>query len=136
MPPHADSLLAILAPKAPPQYLQDLQELADDAGELNDPARFRLPANASPAKQRLVAFLRERLRLPDVALVVLFGVRPWVWAALVMWLICAPIAHRLEVLPFGFLKRIDAAFFMPMTWRSVLLLCDVHGISTAAAAAQ
>ncbi len=37
----ADSLLAILAPKAPPQYLQDLQEPTDGAGEFNDPARFR-----------------------------------------------------------------------------------------------
>ena len=57
-----------------------------------------------------MAFLRERLRLPDVALVVLFGVRPWVWAALVVWLICAPIAHRLEVLPIAWLAWPQAPY--------------------------
>jgi hypothetical protein len=96
---HADSLLAILAPKAPPKHVQ--QQHDKDSGdadwERSDPARFALPANASPAKKRLVAFLRQRLRLPDVALVVLFGIRPWVWVAFLAWMIGAPIAHRLEV---------------------------------------
>ena len=96
---HADSLLAILAPRAPPKHVQQRHdaETADADGGPDDPARFSLPANASPAKKRLVAFLRQRLRLPDVALVILFGVRPWVWAAFLAWMIGAPIAHRLEV---------------------------------------
>ena len=96
---HADSLLAILAPRAPPKHVQQRHddEAAEADGGPNDPARFSMPANASPAKKRLAAFLQERLRLPDLVLVVIFGVRSWVWAAFLAWLIGAPIAHRLEV---------------------------------------
>ena len=57
----------------------------------------RLPANASATKKRLAAFLKQRLRIPDVALIILFNVRPWAWAVLAAWLMGAPLASRLEV---------------------------------------
>lgn len=57
----------------------------------------RLPANASATKKRVAAFLKQRLRIPDVALIILFNVRPWAWAALAAWLIGAPLASRMEV---------------------------------------
>ena len=57
----------------------------------------RLPTNASATKKRLAAFLKQRLRIPDVALIILFNVRPWAWAVLAAWLMGAPLASRLEV---------------------------------------
>ena len=59
--------------------------------------RFQLPADASPLTRRAAAFCQQRLRLPELLMVVLFSVRPWVWAAAAAWLAGAPLAHRLEV---------------------------------------
>ena len=62
-----------------------------------DAVRFQLPADASPWTRAAASFCQGRLRLPELVLVVLFGVRPWAWAALAAWLVGAPLAHRLEV---------------------------------------
>ena len=59
--------------------------------------RFQLPADASPLTRRVAAFCQQRLRLPELLMVVLFAVRPWVWAAAAAWFAGAPLAHRLEV---------------------------------------
>ena len=57
----------------------------------------RLPANASATKKRLATFLKQRLKLPDVVLIILFSVRPWAWALLVAWLVGARLASFIEV---------------------------------------
>ena len=62
-----------------------------------DAVRFELPADASPWARRAAAFCQERLHLPELLMVVLFSVQPWVWCAAAAWLAGAPIAHRLEV---------------------------------------
>ena len=59
--------------------------------------RFQLPADAAPLTRRAAAFCQQRLHLPELLMVVLFSVRPWVWAAVAAWLAGAPLAHRLEV---------------------------------------
>ena len=59
--------------------------------------RFQLSADASPLTRRAAAFCQQRLHLPELLMVVLFSVRPWVWAAAAAWLAGAPLAHRLEV---------------------------------------
>jgi len=62
-----------------------------------DAVRFELPADASPWARRAAAFCQQRLHLPELLMVVLFSVQPWVWCAAAAWLAGAPIAHRLEV---------------------------------------
>ena len=57
----------------------------------------RLPANAPEAKKRMAAFLKQRLKVPDVALIILFSIRPWAWALLVAWLIGSSLAAKFEV---------------------------------------
>ena len=126
---HADSLLAILAPRAPPKHVRERHddEAADADWERSDPARFTLPANAAPAKKRLAAFLRRRLRLPDVVLVILFGVRPWAWAAFLAWIVGAPIAHRLDV---SALRRSSSV----LSWLAAsacMQRCCMHGTTIA-----
>ena len=134
----ADTLLAVIPPRAPPKHLHSAcDSSAGEPGSWDDPARFRcscwryhvlvlrcgrssliqfqivqqglygqslmgamqcrLPANASATKKRVAAFLKQRLRIPDVALIVLFSVRPWAWALLAAWLVGAPLASRMEV---------------------------------------
>ena len=61
------------------------------------PDLCRLPANAPEAKKRIATFLKQRLKLPDVALIILFSIRPWAWALLVAWLIGSSLAARFEV---------------------------------------
>lgn len=67
------------------------------AQEAADAVRFHLPADASPWVRAAAAFCQRRLRLPELLLVVLFSIRPWVWAAAAAWLVGAPLAHRFEV---------------------------------------
>jgi hypothetical protein len=91
-------VLAVLAPPTPPEHLREAGK-ADSGfedGSMADPARFQLPANASPFQKRAAAFLRHRLGLPDVVLVILFGIRAWMWAALAAWLIAGPIAAKFK----------------------------------------
>jgi len=57
----------------------------------------RLPANASATKKQIAAFLKQRLKMPDVSLIILFSVKPWAWTLLAAWLIGAPLASRLQV---------------------------------------
>ena len=61
------------------------------------PDLCRLPANAPEAKKRMAAFLKQRLKIPDVALIILFSIRPWAWALLVAWLIGSSLAAKFEV---------------------------------------
>ena len=83
----------------------------------------RLPANASATKKRIAAFLKQRLRMPDVALVVLFNVRPWAWTLLAAWLVGAPLASRMEV---------RDARYLESCRRMLARLCvpPLHGIMT------
>ncbi len=95
----ADSFLALLAPKTPPQHIQESSAASGsfDEGSVNDPARFRLPASASPLRKRIVAFLQHRLKLPEIVLVIIFSIKPWVWVAFLAWMAAAPIASSYEV---------------------------------------
>ena len=61
------------------------------------PDLCRLPANAPEAKKRMAAFLKQRLKVPDVALIILFSIRPWAWVVLVAWLIGSSLAAKFEV---------------------------------------
>ncbi len=96
----ADSFLAVLAPPVPPKHVQETGEASSsfEEGSVNDPARFRLPANASPLRKRIAAFLQHRLKLPEVVLVIIFSVKPSVWLAFLAWMAAAPIASRFQVL--------------------------------------
>ena len=61
------------------------------------PDLCRLPANASEAKKRIAAFLKQRLKIPDVALIILFSIRPWAWALHLAWLFGSSLAAKFEV---------------------------------------
>ncbi|CAL5227512.1 g10497 [Coccomyxa viridis] len=107
-----DTLLAVIPPRPPPKHLHSAcDSSAGEPGSWDDPARFRLPTNASATKKRLAAFLKQRLRIPDVALIILFNVRPWAWAVLAAWLMGAPLASRLEVGPLYVLVSIVAVIY-------------------------
>jgi len=88
-----------LAPRAPPKHVHDSSDPSTsfEEGSLNDPARFRLPANASPLRKRVAAFLQHRLKLPEVLLVILFSIKPRVWLAFLAWLVAAPVAAAYQV---------------------------------------
>ncbi|CAL8462591.1 g2124 [Coccomyxa elongata] len=94
-----DSFLAVLAPPMPPKHVQETGDASNSFEEssINDPARFRLPANASPLRKRIAAFLQHRLKLPEVVLVIIFSVKPSVWLAFLAWMAAAPIASRFQV---------------------------------------
>lgn len=95
----ADVVLAVAAARAPPQHLK---EVAGDAGhndEEEGDLRFRLPPDAPTWQRQLAAFLRLQVGLPDVVLIILFGVRRRSWLVLAVWMVGWPLAARLEVGP-------------------------------------
>ena len=48
-------------------------------------------------RKRIAAFLQHRLKLPEVLLVILFSIKPWVWVAILAWMAAAPIASSYQV---------------------------------------
>lgn len=57
------------------------------------PRSFRLPAGAPAWQRALARFLQRRLRLPDMALVLLFSLRPRFWLGLVAWMVGAKVGR-------------------------------------------
>ncbi|KAK9845279.1 hypothetical protein WJX81_002128 [Elliptochloris bilobata] len=115
--PEGASLLAVVVPLPPSQAAQAQADPRPSEEADVDAARFQLPADASLLTRRAATFCQQRLRLPELLMVVLFSVRPWVWAALGAWLACAPLAHRLEVGPLYVLASAAALIFLNLGTR-------------------
>ncbi|KAF5735085.1 ubiquitin family protein [Tripterygium wilfordii] len=88
-----DSLIVAVKPKPPAKHLRDGLDIDDDD------LKFQLPASTSRWKRRLYFFLHDKLKLPDILLMAIFSLSTKVWAAIILWFILAPIAHRWDLGP-------------------------------------
>lgn len=97
--PTADTVLAAVAPRAPPKAVRDAVSGGGQEDEEEDPLRLRLPANAPAWKRSTVRFLRQRLRVPEALLALLMQVSLRAWLALAAWMAGARLAARWELGP-------------------------------------
>eukprot|EP00884_Botryococcus_braunii_P015264 jgi/Botrbrau1/2420/Bobra.0395s0045.2 len=101
-----DVVLAVAAARAPPEHIKEVAAGCDNDEE-EEELRFRLSPDAPAWQRSLVAFLRARVGLPDVFLIILFSIRPRSWIILGAWLVGFPLAARLEVMPPYLLDFLD-----------------------------
>ncbi|KGN55783.1 uncharacterized protein LOC101223066 [Cucumis sativus] len=90
---HGDSLTVAVKPKPPAEHLRD--EFDEDEDDL----KFRLPESSSRLKKKVYTFLREKLKFPDILLMVVFSLSLKGWAAILIWFIMAPVAHSWDLGP-------------------------------------
>ncbi|GFP94184.1 cytochrome b6 [Phtheirospermum japonicum] len=84
------TVIASIKPKPPAKHIQDSSD--DDDGE-------DLVKSTSRWKRRLFFILRHKLKFPDMLLMAIFSLKLKTWAAIVVWFILAPVAHRLDIGP-------------------------------------
>lgn len=89
-----ETVTVAIKPKPPAKHIQD--SFDDDDGE---DLKFKLPESTSRWKRRLFFTLRDKMRLPDMLLMAIFSLRTKTWAAILIWFILAPVAHRLDIGP-------------------------------------
>ncbi|KAI3469044.1 hypothetical protein Pfo_025707 [Paulownia fortunei] len=89
-----ETVIVAIKPKPPAKHIQD--SFDDDNGE---DLKFQLPESTSRWKRRLFFILRDKLKLPDMLLMAIFSLGIKIWAAIVVWFILAPVAHRLDIGP-------------------------------------
>ncbi|OIW21578.1 hypothetical protein TanjilG_06355, partial [Lupinus angustifolius] len=87
-----DCLMVAVKPKPP---VKDGYDNDDDDEDL----KFQLPRSSSPWKRRLYSFLHDKLKLPDIILMVIFTLSLKAWVFIIMWFIFAPVAHRWDLGP-------------------------------------
>ncbi|XP_051115542.1 uncharacterized protein LOC127240748 [Andrographis paniculata] len=88
-----ETVIVASKPKPPAKHIRDSFE--DDDEDL----KFQLPKSASRWKRRLFFILHDKFKLPDMLLMVIFSLSLKMWAAIVLWFVLAPFAHRLGVGP-------------------------------------
>ncbi|XP_022145366.1 uncharacterized protein LOC111014834 [Momordica charantia] len=88
-----ESLTVAVKPKPPAEHLRD--GFDDDEDDL----KFRLPESSSRLKKKIYNFLREKLKFPDILLMVIFSLSLKAWAAILIWFIMAPVAHSWDLGP-------------------------------------
>ena len=115
----ADSILAVVAPRAPPKAVRELAGGGgqDDAAEDDDLLRLRLPANAPRWQRSLAHFLQHRLRLPEALLALLLHVGPRFWLGLLAWMAGARLASAYELGPVYVVSTIFLAIFFNLGQR-------------------
>ncbi|GMH26749.1 hypothetical protein Nepgr_028592 [Nepenthes gracilis] len=87
-----DSLIVAVKSKAPANHFRAGDDDGDDEDE--DDLKFQLPESKNWWKWRLFLFLRDKLKLPDLILMVISSLSIKAWAVIVLWFILAPITHR------------------------------------------
>ncbi|XP_023005519.1 uncharacterized protein LOC111498482 [Cucurbita maxima] len=90
---HGDSLTVAVKPKPPAEHLRD------DSDDEEDDLKFRLPESSSRLKKKIYNFLREKLKFPDILLMVIFSLSLKAWVAILIWFIMAPVAHSWDLGP-------------------------------------
>ncbi|KAJ7521257.1 hypothetical protein O6H91_19G044000 [Diphasiastrum complanatum] len=91
-----DSILAIVAPEAPSkQFQRRYGGFEDDDEDL----RFKLPETANRVERFVAAFLREKLKVPDIVLMVIYSIGLRAWLLIVIWFTMAPILHQWDLGP-------------------------------------
>lgn len=112
-----DEVLAIVTPLQP-QSLRGHQQYSSDADlDLPELTKFELPANASLLQRQLAALLQNRLHCPELLLVILFAVPLRIWVSASVWLLCAPLAAKLDLGPLYVLATICAVIFLNLGTR-------------------
>lgn len=93
-----DTLLALAAPKPPPQKLRDM---ADGGAEEEDAEllRLRLPATAPRWQRWLAGVLLSRARLPEWVVAALFSLGWHWWLGLLAWVAGAKLSARWDLGP-------------------------------------
>lgn len=87
-----DSLIVAVKPKPP---VKDGHDNDDDDEDL----KFQLPQSSSRWKKKLYSFLHDKLKLPDIILMIIFTLSLKAWVLIIMWFILAPVAHRWDLGP-------------------------------------
>ena len=101
-------MLAIVLPTPPAAFLQRASQPSAEASGEHDALHFELPADASPLQRNLASYLQHKLHCPELLLIIVFAVRLRVWLGIAAWVMCAPIAGRLQIGPLYVLGTILA----------------------------
>uniref|UniRef100_A0A0E0EV41 Ubiquitin-like domain-containing protein n=1 Tax=Oryza meridionalis TaxID=40149 RepID=A0A0E0EV41_9ORYZ len=94
---HGDSLIVAVAPKPPANHLRDGD--GDDDDDEEEELKFKIPETTTWWKRKIFIFLQDKLRLPDILLMVLFSLGIKAWVLIAMWFLFAPIAQMYDVGP-------------------------------------
>ncbi|KAL5672962.1 hypothetical protein ACJX0J_017268, partial [Zea mays] len=89
------TLIVAVAPKPPVNHLLD--DDVEDKEE--DELKFRIPQMTTLCKRKFFMFLRDKLRLPDIILMLLFSLSMKAWIIIAMWFLLAPIAQKYDIGP-------------------------------------
>lgn len=102
-----DTVVAVVAPKAPPKHVQN-----KDGSDEEDELRFKVPQTASNFQRQLIYILREKLKLPDIFLIVVFSLSLRAWLVIIAWFVIAPIAYRWDLGPLYILATAFIVIFL------------------------
>ncbi|KAL8216396.1 hypothetical protein R6Q57_023233 [Mikania cordata] len=103
---NGDTLIVAVKPKPPAKHIQN--DVEDDEEELN----FMVPELNSRWKRRLYIILHDKMKIPNVLLMAIFSLSLKGWAAIIMWFVLAPIAHKWDVGPLYILGTGFAIIFL------------------------
>ncbi|KAG7030195.1 hypothetical protein SDJN02_08542 [Cucurbita argyrosperma subsp. argyrosperma] len=117
---HGDSLTVAVKPKPPAEHLRD------DSDDDEDDLKFRLPESSSRLKKKIYNFLREKLKFPDILLMVIFSLSLKAWAAILIWFIMAPVAHSWDLGPLYYIVR----KYMHVMETSLVFFLNYHGTTS------
>ncbi|KAK3129296.1 hypothetical protein QOZ80_6BG0476610 [Eleusine coracana subsp. coracana] len=89
-----DTLIVAVAPKPPANHLR-----GDDDNDDEEELKFKIPQTTTRWKRKIFTFLRDKLRLPDIILMVLFSLSMKAWVIISMWFLLAPVAQKYGIGP-------------------------------------
>eukprot|EP00236_Picocystis_salinarum_P005848 CAMPEP_0113926630 /NCGR_PEP_ID=MMETSP1159-20121227/3859_1 /TAXON_ID=88271 /ORGANISM="Picocystis salinarum" /LENGTH=206 /DNA_ID=CAMNT_0000927039 /DNA_START=29 /DNA_END=649 /DNA_ORIENTATION=+ /assembly_acc=CAM_ASM_000767 len=107
-----DSFLVVAQDK---RRMKQIQE--EDVDEIEKELRFRLPGDANRVQKFFKWLLKDKMKLPEHMLALLFGIRRRTWIGVVVWGICSHFAGRFSVGPLYILTSIVAFIFLNLGQR-------------------
>ncbi|KAJ3692572.1 hypothetical protein LUZ60_011667 [Juncus effusus] len=91
---HGDCLTVAVMPNPPAKHLRD-----EDSDSDEEELKFEVPQTTSRWKRKLFTFLRNKLRIPDIVLMVIFSISLKAWICIILWFLLAPIAQKYSLGP-------------------------------------
>lgn len=116
-----DSILGMTPRQPPPDYISGI---SDPDERMDEDICFKLPPNASRQTRAIALFLQNRIHVPDILLVWLFGIKPRSWVLFFLWILFSPVAAKYEVGPIYIIGTLFALMFLNLGKRK-------HGESSA-----
>ena len=116
----ADTILAVVAPKAPPRSVREAvagSSGADAEDEADELLRLRLPHDAPQWQRRAVHLLLHRLRLPEVLLALALRLGWRFWGGLLAWMAGARLAAAYGLGPVYVIGTIFAGMLLNLGTR-------------------